>query len=594
MCVRLLPLIIMSHLQKLRIPSIVKWVSSSFIQNNHRLSKSSLWPTGSHHIAQNPRLYRTKTVNLESENGHRTSQASGSENAGKMPPATRREAQAALLEYLHSTRSLQFVDADYMSRNSPIFLEKLLKRVDTEENIGRSIARFLRYHPINEFEPFFESVGLKPNEYSSLLPRSLIFLSDDAMLLENYYVLCQYGVARNKIGKMYVEAREVFGYDYGVLQSKLRAFEGGGLKQSTVVKVVASSPYLLIGDASKALIKIWEKLKSVGIEDDWIEGYLLEKNTYDWSHILELFCMLSKNGYTKEQLGGLICQHPGLLFDERTTFSLIGFLLKFGVTMNDISSLLLQFPQIQVGKFVENLRRCYHFFIELEMDVIDIGSIFRAHPGLLGSCSLKKLSSLLSSLNTGKKRMCEIIKNNPQELKNWVLGARTKPLPTLRKDWKEKKIKFLLDLGFIENSSEMKAALRLFRGKGAELQERFNCFVNAGIDPKDVSEMLKVAPHVLNQSKDVIEEKIDFLVNGLGYPISSVVVFPQYLSYTVQRVKLRYSMYKWSTDRGTVDPKLALSTFISCTEPTFIRLYVNSHSEGPQVWEELKKQIYHD
>ena len=84
------------------------------------------------------------------------------------------QAQAILLDYLHSIRSIEFMDAENMSKKSPHFLEKSRKW----GGIGRSIIRLLRYHPINEFEPFFEGMGLKPSEYVPLLPRNLMFLRD--------------------------------------------------------------------------------------------------------------------------------------------------------------------------------------------------------------------------------------------------------------------------------------------------------------------------------------------------------------------------------------------------------------------------------
>ncbi|KAG6603177.1 Transcription termination factor MTEF18, mitochondrial, partial [Cucurbita argyrosperma subsp. sororia] len=145
------------------------------------------------------------------------------------------------------------MDAENMSRNSPIFLEKLLGRVEHESDIGRLITRFLRYHPINEFEPFFESVGLQPAEYNVFLPRDLMFLSDDSLLLENYNVLCNYGIERNKIGKIYKEATQIFRYDYGVLVSTLEVYEELGLSQASVVKFVVCSPYPLVGGANEGL-----------------------------------------------------------------------------------------------------------------------------------------------------------------------------------------------------------------------------------------------------------------------------------------------------------------------------------------------------
>ncbi|XP_059646374.1 transcription termination factor MTEF18, mitochondrial-like [Cornus florida] len=580
----------MTHLLKLKIPCVLKWVSLNFYESNFRSSKTSIWVTGSQQIAQYPRYYRTKRV-VQSEDGQKLDEVS----ARKASRASRQEAQAALLEYLHSTRNLQLMDAENISRNSPLFLENLLKKVKTEVDVRRSISRLLRFHPINEFEPFFESIGLKPSEYSTLLPRTLFYLNDDGTLLENFHVLCNYGIAPNKIGKIYKEATEVFKYDDGVLRSKLGAFEEMGLNQSTIIKIVSSSPYLLIGDANRELPKILEKLKCVGIEYGFIEGHLLEGNSYNWSHMFELLSLLSKLGCSEEQLKGLICQNPGLLFQNsgNMSFSVVVFLMKFGATTNEICSMFLQFPQVQLEKFICNLRHCYHFLIEIQMEVEEIGRIVRSHPVLLGSCHLKKVGTVVVTLKARKKRLCEIIKKNPQELKNWVWGTRVKPLP---KDLRSRmmRIRFLLDLGFAEDSNEMRKTLKVFHGKLGELQERFDCFVNAGLNKKDVTDMIKLCPRVLNQKKEVIKMKIDYFVNELGYPLSFLVAYPACLNYTILSVKLRLSMYNWLKDQGTVEPKLALSTIMACSENIFMNRYVNLHPRGPEVWQKLKAEIYSD
>lgn len=518
-----------------------------------------------------------------------------SEKVSQLSAAARKDAQAALLEYLHSTRSFQFMDAEHMSKNSPHFLEKLVEKVGNKREIGRSLTRFLRYHPINEFEPFFESIGLRPSECNSFLPRELMFLNDDPYLLENYNVLCNYGIARNKIGKIYRGAPEAFRYGNAVLHSKLKSLENQGLDQTKVIKLVTSSPNVLVGDVSTDFFKVLEKLRSIRIVYDWVQGHLLGGDSYNWRSVRELLCLFSKIGCTDEQLRRLIHQHPELLFSAsgHLSFSLIAFLMKFGCTPNEICTVFLQFPEIPVGKFVANLRNCYMFLIGIEMAYPDIQNIFCSHALLLGSCSLKKVNSLLGSLSIGKKRMCKIIKEDPEVLKNWVFGKKVERLPISEEELQSQmmKTKFLLDLGFAENSKEMKRALKVFRGKGKELQERFDCLVNAGLDPKDVSAMVKVSPHILNQSKDVIETKINYLVHGLGYPLSVLKKFPSFINYTIQRVKLRISMYNWLKDVGAADPKLALSTLLACSEKIFLRTYVNSHPKGPEVWESLKKKI---
>ena len=587
----------MNRFQKLRTKSVFKWVSLNFSENLLKSSKAPFLGAGSFRIWQNPRFYGRKT-SAESENFQSPVETStvDFENVGHISRTTRAQAQAALLEYLHCTRSLQFMDAENMSKNSPFFLEKILGKVKNEAEIGKSITRFLRYHPINEFEPFFESLGLTPSEFTNLLPRNLMFLCDDQVLLENYYILCNYGIARNKIGKIYKEAPEVFRYDSGVLRLKFQAYLELGLSQSTMIKAIASSPYLLIGDANMDFVKAMEKLKSVGIESNWIEKHLSEGNYYDWSQMVGLLCLFSKMGFNGEQLGELIRQHPGILLEcsGNLAHSLVGLLLKFGFTTNEIYIFFLQFPPIEFGKFYRNFRHCYLFLIEIELEVEEIGRIVRSHTVLLGSCALKRVNSLLANLNIGKKRLCGIIKDNPQELKKWVLGSRVGPLPNLGEDLRSQlqKTKFLSDLGYVENTKEIEKARKLFRGKGMELQERFDFLMKAGLDRKDVSEMIKVAPQILNQSTDVIEMKIDYLIHALGYPISSLVTFPSYLSYTTERVELRMSMYNWLKDQGVAEPNLALSTIIACSDNYFIDRYVNRHPKGAEIWEKLKQKIY--
>lgn len=205
----------------------------------------------------------------------------------------------------------------------------------------------------------------------------------------------------------------------------------------------------------------------------------------------------------------------------------------------------------------------------------------------------EKASSLLCTLNAGKKRLSRHIQENPQELQNWVLGRRVESFPDSGHEVRSKveRTKFLLDIGFVENSDKMKAALKACRGNGVELQERFDCIVKAGLDWKDVCKLIQASPQILNQTTDVIEMKIDCLVNQLGYPISSLLTAPKYLSHNMERVKLRVCMFNWLKDNGTVDPGLSLSTLISCSDSYFIKTYVHRHPGGPQVWHDLKNEI---
>jgi hypothetical protein len=217
------------------------------------------------------------------------------------------------------------------SKNSPHFLQNLLSKVDTDKQVARSLTKFLRYNPINEFEPFFESLGLSPSELSMLLPRHLMFLSDDHVMLDNFHVLCNYGIPRSKMGKMYKEAKEIFGYDYWTLALKLQAYEKLGLSKPTVIKLISCCPSLLIGRVNCEFVKVLERLKELMFENDWIGGYLSGKSTYNWNRMLDTVIFLDTVGYSEEQMLYLFNTNRALLFEGsgKKVYVLFGRLLNW-------------------------------------------------------------------------------------------------------------------------------------------------------------------------------------------------------------------------------------------------------------------------
>ncbi|WCJ33991.1 Mitochondrial transcription termination factor family protein [Euphorbia peplus] len=481
-----------------------------------------------------------------------------------------------------------------MSLNSPHFLRNLLNNLTiAHSDVPNSITRFLRFHPINEFEPFFENSGLLHSQYKHFLPRDLMFLSDDCLLLENYRFLCNYGVPRTKIGKIFEQAKEIFRYDCGVLALKLRAYEELGFQQYFMAKMFVCSPYLLIGGVNADFVKSMEVLRKGGRDCCWFEKHSSEDSSYNWRQLCMLLNLFREMGYSEEELGVLLSKHPGIVCESSggKTLSLIGFLFKFGCSMNQIRDMFVQFPQLEVGKFLLNLRGCFLLLNEIDMKAVDIQKIFCSHSLWLGSCSLKKKGTLVVTLKVGKKQIRNLILHDPKVMKNSVIGSKLEPLPNLGFE-EMLKVKFFMDLGFEENSKEMERVLKIFRGEETELQGRFDCIVQAGLDRKGAIEMVKKAPQILNQKKEVLKRKIDFCVNDLRCPVSYLVAFPLYLAHTIERVKLRVAMIDWLKEQGTLGDVLSLCTIVSCTENIFVFKYVNRHPRGLEVWQELKEKIY--
>ncbi|KAL1196889.1 Transcription termination factor MTEF18 [Cardamine amara subsp. amara] len=555
----------------------------------NRVSQVSIETPFKPQLLGNPRSYAVQRT------------VSGEKSIVRPRHEIRKMAQVAMFDYFYQTRGLQFLVAESMSKNAPFFNDNLLKKLnggcDVEaDDVVRSITRFLWFHPVNEFEPFLESLGLKPSEFSHLIPCDKMFLNEDEFLLENYHIFWNYGIGREKMGKIFKEAREVFGYETGVLASKIKRYENLGFSKLFLSKLIVCSPSILIGNMNVELGKAMEMLKAMGFGVDWVTENLSEEVSYDWSSMYRCLSFLRDLFADENELRELLRKSPSLIFVDSGEWTLIlaGFETKLGSSRSDLSSLIQTFSQIQsLGKCVSNLRHCLLFLRDIKLKADEIGKVFRSHSSWIGVSRLKQTSTLLLNLKGGKRRLRQVIQESPEEMKKWTKGLRLQPLPGTGVDTKSKtmKTRFLLDLGYKENSEEMERALKSFRGRGSELQERFNVLVSFGLNEKDAKDMVKTSPDILTQSSDVLESKVNYLVNELGYPLSTLVAFPTCLKYTLQRMKLRFAMFFWLQARGKADPKLAVSSILVYSDKCFATKFVNRHPDGPKHFEDLKKLL---
>lgn len=510
-----------------------------------------------------------------------------------IPRVAKADAQAALFEYLHSTRGMSFLDAEHISKNSPRFIEGLMPKVESEKDVLRALSRFFRYNPINEFEPFFESIGLSQREFAPFLPQGLIFLSDDQLLLDNYHTLSDYGLPRIEIGKLYKEVNEIFRYEFGVLGMKLGAYEQLGLSRSTVIKLVTCTPQLLVGEVDNAFVGVLEKLKELGFDSNWIGGHLSSKKTYNWNRILDTLCFLRELGFNDAQVEELFREDAALLLSVcgKQIYVVVGSLLKLGLTMKEVLALLSKNRKILSPKSAKNFSKALHFLLGVGTKPEMIVQILSSHMKLLATHSLKGLKTVLKDFDGDKYSLCQAIEKNPSSF--FKLAFKTNKFDSESRNPNNavEKTEFLLRLGYIENSEEMVKALKRFRGRGDQLQDRFDCLVDAGLDSNTVSSMVKQAPTVLNQTREILEKKIECLKDYLGYPVESIAGFPSYLCYDMERISVRFSMYAWLREEGSVKPTLSVSTLLACSDVRFVKYYVDIHPKGPEMWKNLKKSL---
>ncbi|CAN1221455.1 Transcription termination factor MTEF18, mitochondrial [Linum grandiflorum] len=227
------------------------------------------------------------------------------------------------------------------------------------------------------------------------------------------------------------------------------------------------------------------------------------------------------------------------------------------------------------------------------MEAEDCADIVSKHAKLLCSCYLKKQPKrVCKDLNIDSDNLRQMIINDPTKL--FSLSGKSKTPVVKRVDRpgsRPEKEAFLIRLGYVENTDEMVMALKKFRGRSDQLQERFDYLVQTGLDPNNVSSIIKRSPMVLNQTTQVLEKKIDCLTSYLGYPVDSIATFPAYLCYDVEKISKRFRMYVWLKEKGTAKPNLSLSTILACSDKRFVKYFVDVHHDGPAMWECLQHNV---
>ncbi|CBI16639.3 unnamed protein product, partial [Vitis vinifera] len=157
-------------------------------------------------------------------------------------------AQKALTDYFHSTRSLPFLYAEHIGRNSFYSLYDPISKVEFSlSSFAKSFERFLRYHPINEFEFFFESIGITQKEISGFLPPNKFFFAEDGRILNAAGALSGFGFPWNKLGILYKAEASIFDKDSDDLSRRLCRFKDYGLSNVSVIGICLAFPFVLGG-----------------------------------------------------------------------------------------------------------------------------------------------------------------------------------------------------------------------------------------------------------------------------------------------------------------------------------------------------------
>ncbi|XP_010919664.2 LOW QUALITY PROTEIN: transcription termination factor MTEF18, mitochondrial [Elaeis guineensis] len=523
------------------------------------------------------------------------------------------EAQSALTDYLHSTRSLPFSHADLIASNSPFSLSAFVSQVPfpsaSPADFPRTLRRFLSYRPVNEFEFFFESIGLPPTHPA--VPSRALFLSDDPPLLAAVSVLARFAFPWTRLGLLYREQPSVFSTLPAVLLARLRALEARGLRRLCVIAVCLAFPSVLARDADPGgdVDLLLDDLTRAFVDFD-LAGRTVAGTTPEDDGNVDVFLRICRRirvfydlGSPKGQMGELIGRNwkAFLGLDEAALAQKLNFFIRLGMKGEQAGPFLLQHPEI-MDFDLENPSVAmpeYLNCIGLAKEVV--ASLSRRFPYVMGKNKLGNLPGSMRAMDLHKCFLGKIVSEGNQHYLSADFASNTASLndskiesdfvkdlervKSVRKEqFVDNKVEFFLGIGFGENKSTTRAA-SLINGTKDQLQERFEFLLEIGIEYSMLCRMINATPKLLNQSKESLREKVNYLCNDLNCSLQYLNVFPAFLCFDLEnRTKPRYKILNWLKEHGLLKKPFSPATVLANSEKRFVINLYSVHPAAPKQW----------
>ncbi|KAL8534575.1 hypothetical protein ACS0TY_010551 [Phlomoides rotata] len=508
------------------------------------------------------------------------------------------ESQQALSDYLHSTRSLPFLYADNIARNSPRRLSEIVSQIPfSPHNFYYSFRRFLRYHPINELEFLLESIGLNCDENGfppSLLPPNTFFLSD----YKHFDVVCTLAgmcFPWSKLGLLLKEECLILETDSSRLRRKISEIEGYyGFNRVCTISICLSFPRVLISNSSDLL----SDLKTLFFDYDLLSS--VEGNVDAMFEVCEKIKLFYSLGCGMGKVGELMGRSKSIFVDysREALISKIVYFCKLNVEKDRVGLLLLSKPEIFSFDLENRVILVAEFLKHMGLNEKESKSLEHKYPHVFGRNNIANVPGIMKSIHLGEwffKRMqtedssmlntfpivCtesmdEVYENNLRKIRaqrNYAYVIR--------------KMNFLHSVGFGENRFAVKALGQL-HGDSSELQQRFDYLVQCGIEYSKLCAMLVCTARMLNQKISHLEKKIEYLCTEMGLSLHFLDVFPGYLCHDLEnRMKPRYRFHKWLKEQGFCDKEYALSTIIADSEKIFAARISRIDHDAARKWQEI-------
>ncbi|XP_050235840.1 transcription termination factor MTERF8, chloroplastic [Mercurialis annua] len=128
------------------------------------------------------------------------------------------------------------------------------------------------------------------------------------------------------------------------------------------------------------------------------------------------------------------------------------------------------------------------------------------------------------------------------------------------------KLVVLAKIGYGYKNKELAVALGAVTRTSCEnLQKVVELFLSYGFSPDDIFAMSKKHPQILQYSYRSLQEKMEYLVEGMGREVDELLAFPAFLGYKLDdRIKHRFEV-----NRNVIGEKMSINKLLSVSADRF-------------------------
>ncbi|CAN6168117.1 unnamed protein product [Urochloa humidicola] len=427
-------------------------------------------------------------------------------------------ARAAVSEYLHSTRCLPSSHADSIVAHSPRSLLSFLAALPAvpgslpTAELPSLLRRHLNFHPLNELPFFLESIGAPP----AAAPRSdLMFLADHPSLLDAVAALAHFGFPWSRLGLLFPAV--LLGVPPNLISSRLAALEARlhRLPRAAIIASCLTFPSLLERD----LCDCDPLVKDLGSTFKGLSPDLGGSNDIDaFSAVCRRMRMFYDAGAEIGSIGGLVggsCRVFLEVGDKRIA-ERIWFFKELGMSGKDLGGFLLGNSKLFYLDFSDVVISVPQYLRRVGLVDDEVDAAIKKHPYVVGKNQLENLPRVLRAMKL-EHRFLEKISAGGENLRC------LSPYFVLEDGSYDAEV----ERAFLDGMAKVKADK-----KAQHVDSKLQFLKSIGYGENEL------ATKVMNQGKDMLNEKLNYLTEELGYCIEYLDCFPAFLCFDLEnRVK---------------------------------------------------------